>query len=295
MALLGINLKEVQEFQNEINKVREKLKKDEAYRRGVINLDNNYKKIKKYIHNFCKFLEYKNILDVSNFYRVRKLKNEEPFYSRKELIYPEPDKKHEDRMNNTNFRVLYVSLNEYTAMAETRLNKEYINKYFQLTKFTSKKSLYAYKLGIFSEIYFNTPRDSKYTKKYIEDLFGEENIPDRTIQGLAALECAIADILYDTNDGYHILSSIIAEVIFMLDSKIDAIIYPSMQNRYGINLAIKQETVDDYLEIEYTTSNKLIEVFPNGFFKYFTKKDSLKCDDENNLKFEDVEGNCTYR
>lgn len=293
--LLGISLDEVQEFQNNVNIIRDKLKKDEAYRRGVINLDNNYKNIKKFMNSFCRFLIYKQTVDVSNFYRVRKLKKEEPFYSRKELIYPEPDEKHEDRMNNINFRVLYVSLNEHTAMAETRLNREYINKYFQLTKFSSKKSLSAYKLGIFSEIYFNTPRDSKYTKKNIKDLFGEENIPDRTIQAFSALECAIADILYDKEEGYHILSSIIAEVIFLINPEIDAIMYPSMQNRYGINLAIKKETVDDYLEIEYTTSNKLIKVFPNGFFKYYTKMESLRCDDENNLKFEDVEGNCTYR
>lgn len=49
------------------------------------------------------------------------------------------------------------------------------------------------------------------------------------------------------------------------------------------------------IKIEYTTSNILKEVFPNGFYKYYIKMESLKCNDENNFKFKKAKSNCINR
>ncbi|BAK73176.1 RES domain-containing protein [Arcobacter sp. L] len=289
----GCNLKEVINFENEINKLREKLKKDENYRKDVINCGSSYGKIKSFFQEFCKFLNYIEKIDGYEFYRIRKNNSDKPFTTRKELIYPEANPNHKDRMNNKNFRVLYVSLNEYTAMAEARLDSSYINKKFQLTRFSTSNALTVYKLGMFSELYFNTDRDSEHTQKIIKNLFNE-NITDKLIQGYSAIECALADILYDKTEDYHILSSILADAIFSLNPSIDAIMYPSMQNRYGINLAIKKECAD-VLDIKYTSLNQLVEIYKNGFYKYYTKMECENFKDENNFEFTIVEGNCIYR
>lgn len=289
----GCNLNEVGEFEKEINKLKEKLKENENLRNDIINGGSSYDKIKEFFRENCKFLNYIEKINGYDFYRIRKNNSGKPFTFRKELLYPEANPNHKDRMNNKNFRVLYVSLNEYTAMAEARLDSSYIDKEFQLTRFSINNTLTVYKLGMFSELYFNTDRDSQYTQKVIKNIFNE-NITDRLIQGYSALECAIADILYDKTEDYHILSSILADAIFSLNPSIDAIMYPSMQNRYGINLAIKKECAD-VLEIKYTSLNELVEVYKNGFYKYYTKMECENYEDKNNFKFVMVEGKCINR
>lgn len=289
----GCSLKDVIHFENEINKLKKKLKENENFRNDVINGGSSYKKIKEFFKAFCRFLNYIEKIDGYQFYRIRKNNSEKPFTFRKELIYPEANPNHKDRMNNKNFRVLYVSLNEYTAMAEARLDSSYINKKFQLTRFSTNNTLTVYKLGMFSELYFNTDRDSEKTQGIIKKLFGEK-ITDKLIQGYSAIECALADILYDKTEDYHILSSILADAIFSLNPSIDAIMYPSMQNRYGINLAIKKECAD-VLDIKYTSLNQLVEVYKNGFYKYYTKMECENYEDKNNFKFVMLEAKCINR
>lgn len=293
MPTQGFNLDEAEQFQNEIAKVKCKLQYDINYRNDVINHGKNYNDIKEFFQKIIKFLQYSSEVKIESFYRIRKTKTDKPFTSRKELIYPEANCNHKDRMNNTKFRVLYVSLNEHTAIAETRINENYISQYFQLTRFSTEKKLQVFKLGRFSELYLDTPRDSNDVKKQMKDMFGSEN-QDRTLQGYSALECAMADILYDTDKDYHLLSSILADAIFTKNPNIDAIMYPSMQNRYGTNLAIKKESAD-LLKIKYSSLNKLEKVHQNGFYKYYTKMDCLNFDDENNFEFNNVEGNAIFR
>ncbi len=293
MVIQGFNLDETEQFQNEISKLKNKLHENKNYRNDVINLGKNYTYIKDYFQKITKFFRYSSEAKIESLYRIRTTKINKPFTSRKELIYPTPNLEHEDRMNNINFRVLYVSLNEHTALAETRINKDYIDKYFQLTKFSVKKTLKVFKLGRFSELYFNSPRDSDYVKNEMKSMFGSE-YHDSTIQGYSALECAIADVLYDTDKDYHILSSILADAIFTLNPDIDAIMYPSMQNRYGVNLAIKKESADS-LEITYSSLNILKNAYPNGFYKYYTKMECLNFNNENNFEFTNMEGNAIYR
>lgn len=293
MPIMGCSFDEVRHFTSETSRVRRLLQDNCEYRERVLSYEKEYSSIKEFFTNFIKFLKYTSKVNLENFYRIRKLKNNNPFTDRKELIYPDPYVNHKDRMNNTSFRALYVALHEFTAMAETRLDKSYINKYFQLTKFTTKHEFTVFKLGFFSELHLNTPRDSKYVKNEMKNVFDSE-YHDRTVQGYSALECAIADVLYDRSDGYHILSSILADAIFTENQKIDAILYPSMQNRYGLNLAIKKEFADT-LEISYTSSNQLTDVYDNGFYKYSTLKECVNYSNSNSFVFTETEGCCCFR
>lgn len=124
-------------------------------------------------------------------------------------------------------------------------------------------------------------------------MFGSEG-HDTTIKGYSALECAMADVLYDQNDGYHILSSILADAIFSTSPEIDAIAYRSMQNRYGTNFAFKKESADS-LSISYSALNRVVEVYRNGFFKYLTEMDCLDFSNSDSFSFKRTEGRCVFR
>ena len=182
-------------------------------------------------------------------------------------------------------------------MAETRLDESCINNYFQLTKFSAKMDFKLFKLGQFCELYKEMPRDSEFVKARMTEWFGSPD-HDRTVQGYAALECTIADILYDQEDDYHILSSIMADSIFTVNDSIEAIMYPSVKNRYGANLAVKKELADN-LEVTASYVNKLEDAYSNGFFKYQTIKECSGFSDGNLLEFSDVEKigdfRCVYR
>lgn len=294
MAILGINLEEVENFIFEIEKVKNKINEDKHYQNSVLNHQQDYIHIYNFIKYFIKFLNYSDLISVEKLYlyRVRKIKNNIPFSNKDDLIYPAPNIKQKDRMNNSKFRVLYVALNENTAIAETKINEDYIGKNFQLTKFSTKENLRIFNLGRFSELYFNSPRDSDFVKNNMISMFGFES--DNLLKGFAALECAFTNIMYSTDDNYHILSSIFADVIFNEIQNIDAIMYPSTQNIYGKNLAIKKEFADS-LEISYTSLNELKNVYKNGFYKYYTKMECLNFDDLYNLKYDKVENNSIYR
>jgi len=293
MTIQGFNLDEVEQFHNQVSKIIKQLKDDIDYRNDIIAHGKNYNNVKIYFQKISRFLQYPNSANINNFYRVRKNETDNPFKSRKELVYPEPNTNQKDRMNNTKFRILYVSLNEFTAIAETRIDNDYIGKNFQLTRFSTNNTLTVYKLGMFSELYLNSPRDSDYVKEKMNNMFGSEH-HDKTIQGYSALECAMADILYSKEEDYHLLSAILADAIFTTNPKIDAIMYPSMQNRYGINLAIRKECAD-LLEISYSSLNELQKVYQNGFYKYYTKMECLDFDNIKEFEFNKIERNATFR
>jgi hypothetical protein len=293
MALMGCSLNEVNAFTIEIKKTREKIRQDNSYRLDILHHGKNYEIVKNYLTNFASYLRYSEEASSNNFYRVRKLENEKSFNTIKDLKYPDPDLKHQDRMNNTSFRILYTSLHEFTAMAESRIDDHFIGKKFQLTRFFLDKPLNIYRLGIFSEIYFNTPRDSDFAHKKTEKLLGHGN-HDKTIQGYSALEVAMANILYDREEDYHILSSILADAIFSTNTSIEAIMYPSMQNRYGINVAFNKEKADS-LKISYSTVNKVTEVHKNGFFGYLTEMECIDFSTPENLSYSPVAQPATYR
>jgi hypothetical protein len=227
------------------------------------------------------------------FYRVRRAPDAMPYTSRKELIYPDPDPTHKDRMNNTSFRVLYTSFHEFTAMAECRLSADEVETYFQLTRFSTDKSIAYYKLGMFSEAHLNSPRDSAEVNEYIKNILGSD-VSDRTVKGFSALECAVADVLYGEGDDYHVLSSIMADAIFTDNPEIDAIAYPSVQNRYGMNFAFTQHCADA-LKIDYSCLNKLVKVYKNGYFEYRTEQECFDFEDLESFDFSAVDMHGSFR
>lgn len=270
---------------------------DVNYKEKVLLNGSEYAAIKSFFSDHLKFLQNTFDVDIENLYRVRRLADKKPFINISELLYPPESIHHKDRMNNMSSRVLYVSLHEFTAMAETQLNESYISNYFQLTKFSAQRKFKTFRLGTFSELYTNTPRDSEFVESKMNEFFGSPN-HDKTIQGYAALECAIADVLYDQEDEYHILSSIMADAIFTVNDSIEAIIYPSVKNRYGTNLAVRKELADR-LVVKASFVNMLEDVYSNGFFKYQTVKECTGFFDTRTLEFSDVEkigdSRCVYR
>lgn len=293
MTVMGFNLDETKSFIKEVKSLRSKIKVDPEFKRKILFHKSEYFSIKDYFKKIVRFLKYTNTINIENFYRVRKVDGDNPFTSKSGVMYPAPNIEHEDRMNNTSFSVLYVSFNEFTAMAETRMDKSFVGKNFQLTRFSTDKEFTIFKLGLFSELYLNSPRDSEYVKSEMVKLFGSEN-HNKTIQGYAALECAISEVLYAQDDDHHVLSSILADAIFSENPDVEALLYPSMQNRYGLNLAIKKEFADT-LTISHTALNCLIEVYDNGFYKYSTLKDCIDCSNAEQFIFVETEGQCVYR
>lgn len=292
---MGCSLQETTQFINTTTKIKERLRHKEEYLNDVKANGKSYQSIKEYFQNYTSFLKYSEEASCESFYRVRKYKDEDKDVYKKvsDLKYPEPDIKHKDRMNNTSFRVLYTSLHEYTAMSEARLDESFVGRKFQLTRFSRKTPLKIYRLGLFSDLYFNSPRDSNLFKKAIEQLLGDSN-HDNAVCGYSALEAAMSNILYDQEDGYHILSSILADAIFSSNPEIEAIIYPSMQNRYGTNIALNQKSADA-LNVSYTSVNELTETHPNGFYRYVTKLECTDFSNSENLSYGEPPFKAMYR
>jgi hypothetical protein len=86
-----------------------------------------------------------------------------------------------------------------------------------------------------------------------------------------------------------------ADAIFTLDNSIEAIIYPSVQNCYGTNLALKK--LADNLEIKASFVNKLKKVYSNEFLEYETIMECTGFDKGQSLVFSEIgtTGSVTYR
>lgn len=274
----SISLDEVSHFNNEMAKLA-----DSSINNEILYREENI----RFIKQFLKFLNYHSSIDKNNFicYRVRKSNNKSPFTKKQELLYPPQNKITQGRMNSNNTSILYTSLHEFTAISESRLDE---GEYFQLTRFKTTKEINIFEIGRFSYLYFNCPRDTVSTTELIKQNIGE-NYTDSFIKEISALENAIINLLYRKDDNYQI-TAFIADAIFSEFSHIDAIMYPSMQNNFGINFAIKKEFVDNHMHIEYTNFNQLIKKYENGFFQYDTKQEAKNCLNNDLLEFEEVSG-----
>ena len=104
----------------------------------------------------------------------------------------------------------------------------------------------------------------------------------------AALECALMDTFYCSSKQSYLLSSFIAESIFLEFQDVDAIMYPTMLNKFGINFAIKKEFVDNHMKINHSFLNCLVEAYSNGFYKYNTKYELEEFLNDGKLKFTEV-------
>lgn len=293
MAIWGCNLKEVESLVGYVEWLRSEMIRNQSFRAELLQYGECYQSVKDNFQKFTSFLRYHSKIMGGRFYRVRRAKDGVPYTSRKELVYPEPNPEHQDRMNNTSFRVLYTSFHEFTAMAETRLGEGDIDERFQLTRFSTDKEISYYELGLFSEVYLNSPRDSEEVNQKIRKIIGA-GASDRLVRGFSALECAIADVLYGGGEDYHILSSIMADAIFTDNPDLDAIAYPSIQNRYGMNFAFTQRFADT-LRVEYSCLNRLTKVYKNGYYEYHTIHECLEFDDSDCYEFKEIDVLGTFR
>lgn len=277
MIMIGISLKEVSDFIDTIRKLR-KLPTEKLHEKLETDTYKNW------ILDKIRFLNYSANIQPDDFvcYRVRENKQNEPFTSKSDLLYPPKDKITQGRMNNKYTTILYTSLNEFTAISEAKLKVE---SYFQLTRFKITKQVNIFSIGRFSNLFFNIPRNSTTTTELIKEI--ASGMSNSAIKEFAALECAVIDVLYSNNsDNDYILSSFIADAIFVGLPAIDAIMYPTMQNKFGTNFAIKKDYVDNHLELNYSNFNRITESYENGFFKYQTLYECFDFSNPDNLKFE---------
>lgn len=273
--MMAFNLDQVKFANDEIEKLKYKINTCEDYRKNLLQNSKEYNKVKEYFKDLCKYLRYRcdSLKKDTEFYRVRLLEGGENVISKSGLLYPPLQQATLGRMNNNLFNVMYTSVNEFTACMETEIHEKEIDSIFQLTKFKSKKDLGVYRLGTFSEIYFNLPKNSIEYKCKIES-YGIRS--ERILKGFAGLENLLLEILYSRGDGSYLLSSILAHAIFetnddLSTNRIDAILYPSQKSTHGINLAFKTNVADE-LEINYTSLNKLEKKYPNKMIEYRTLK-----------------------
>lgn len=275
MAIWGVSLDEAERVKNDIEKIFKTIQSNDKALDDLAKGGDYYEQLKSYFRDWMRFVETSSIITSKTvFYRVRPLEaaNKNGVKSISGLKYAPKGKKF-GRMNNHSLNVMYASYHEYTAISECRLKKD---DFFQLTRFKSKQPLKYFELGLFSKLYFTTPRDSQFFKDQVKILFGVENSMDSTVRGFAALESALMDGLYAVHDSPEVsyyLSSIIADAIFTEYKDVDAIMFPSLQQRFGINLSFK-ESVADNLEVDYTCVNQITNVYKTGNYKYHT---TLEC------------------
>ncbi len=300
MAMWCVSLDEAEEVKESIRRVFEILETNQKAFNEFKNGEGYYQQLKEYFCHWVRFLKTSNILpEKTSFYRVRDLddKNINGVSKKSELMYAPKGVKW-GRMNNHSLNVMYTSYHEYTAIAECRLKE---NEHFQLTRFESGQPIKYFELGLFAKLYFTTPRDSQEFKHQVEQLFGEGNYSDSAVRGFAALESALIDGLYSINensDMSYMVSSVIADSIFSEVEDIDAIMFPSLQQRFGVNIAFRELTADN-LDVCYTCVNKITKAFKTGHYKYQTIRQCVDLT-ENVLKYEDVtpqlrNHHCTYR
>lgn len=297
MAIWGVNLEEAEYLQDSIVKIFNDVKGNEGALRDISRDSPYYRVLKDHFRSWIRFLRYSSdIPSGTEFYRVRPLNesNIDGVKSVSGLKYP-PKGASRGRMNNHSLNVMYASYHEFTAISECRLK---VNDDFQLSRFKSQCPIKVFELGLFSKLYFTTPRDSAFFKEQVSGIFNVDKVTDSTIRGFAALESGLMDGLYAVGHSQELayyVSSLISDAIFTEFEDIDAIQYPSLQQRFGVNFSFR-ENVADELDVSLTCVNKISKVYRSGCYKYFTR---LECSNYNSdtleYKLVSEKPNHTYR
>lgn len=296
MARLGVNEETIITIKEDIDKIRNNNKIMESLK----NNDNHEiaNKIKDYLKQFFEMLQYRTTIENGCLYRVRLIEDDIDYYSEySELLIPPPGAISLGRLNNKNINVLYTSFHYHTAMMESGVNKLPADRRFQLTYFNINSPLNCYELGTFSKIVFNLPMYSDIQAKSYKDFGFVIGVDDEYIKKLAFLEKYLLDILYaenNKNNYSYVLSSLISEVIFETNNKdrIDAIIYPTQQYRFGTNLAIRSESIEK-LSLKYTFANKIYKKHSYDLFKYHTEFEG-EMNNEKKIEFKKVKKNYSW-
>ncbi|WIL44524.1 RES family NAD+ phosphorylase (plasmid) [Pantoea agglomerans] len=275
MAIWTVNLDEAESVKKSIESIfKTIITKPEALK-NIKEGGHYYAQLKEYFIQWLKFLQTVNEFPLKTpFYRVRKL-NDALFSGVPDIkgLKYAPKGLQLGRMNNSSINVMYTSFHEYTAISESRLEE---GDRFQLTRFQSNRPVKYHELNMFSRLYFSTPRDSAEYKEAMRTLFRMEGT-DTAVRGFASLESALMDGLYANHEDpeiSYLVSSIISDAIFTAYTDIDAVVLPSMQQRFGINVCFR-ETAADNLDITFSCVNQVEKVYNHGFYRYHTETECL--------------------
>lgn len=301
MAIWGVNEREVENFIIKTNELLEILRSNDKARADFESGGSYYEQVKHGYKDWLKFAM--STYDLSNetkFYRVRSHGDQfaQGFKKLSNLKYPPNGKVPYGRSSSPHaLNVMYTSFHELTAIAECRLHE---GEYFQLTQFKSDTPIKCFQFGAIANAYLNTPRDSSFYTNALHNL-GLKNVSDNYIRGIAALELALMNVFYASQDEedenfVYLLSSLIAECVFLNDEGIDAIVFPSIQNsqRYGTNVTFSTKKADE-LKLDDTSVNQITRIYQTGFVDYRTlyALESLEVEDE--LLYKKVDDFGTYR
>ncbi|MGX9257995.1 RES domain-containing protein [Pantoea ananatis] len=275
MAIWAVNLDEAESVKKSIESIFKTITTNPDALKSIKEGGPYYATLKEYFIHWVRFLQtVKEFPLQTPFYRVRKL-NDEIFSGVSDIkgLKYAPKGLQLGRMNNSSFNVMYTSFHEYTAISESRLEE---SDRFQLTRFQSNRPIRYHELNIFSRLYFSTPRDSTEYKEAMRTLFGVEGT-DTAVRGFASLESALMDGLYANHEDpelSYLVSSIISDAIFTAYTDIDAVVLPSMQQRFGTNVCFR-ETAADNLDITFSCVNQVEKVYNHGFYRYRTETECL--------------------
>lgn len=271
MAIWAVNLDEAESVKKSIESIFKTITTNPDALKNIKEGGWYYVQLKEYFIHWVKFLQtIKEFPHKTPFYRVRKL-NDVLFSGVPDIkgLKYAPKGLQLGRMNNSSINVLYTSFHEYTAISESRLEE---GDRFQLTRFQSNRPVKYHELNMFSKLYFSTPRDSDEYKEAMRTLFGMDGT-EAAVRGFASLESALMDGLYANHkdpDISYLVSSIISDAIFTTYTNIDAVVLPSMQQRFGTNICFR-ETAADNLDITYSCVNQVEKVYNHGFYRYRTE------------------------
>lgn len=323
MIRLGLSKEDTALLSSNLEKLNELLIKKED-----LILDTKFRKeITEYIEDFLYVMNIKKKkLTDGYLYRIRIIGEDETrFENLSDLLIPPKDKSKQGRMNNDNLRVLYVSFDQHVAELECGVNKLEIGRKYQVTRFQISEPIECYYLGMFSEIIFNLPYNSKKQIEAMEELgFKNFEVDHHYLKKIALAEGYLADALYtkkdkenkenkenkedkednnnktndlnfkNNNKNYYILSSFISEIIFnFFEDKIDAILYPSQRNNYGMNIAIKEAALKKITPI-ITFENKVVENHSEKLVKYHTLSSADLSWSTEKIEFEETPNSCHW-
>lgn len=200
-------------------------------------------------------------------WRARKLTQKSPLLNVKELSYPPPQVTGVGRLNNANEPVFYGAIRKETALAEIELEE---GDYVQLAgfKFSENTNINLAMVGQFWYV-FKTGRlalgedPEGSVNNYLNSLS-----PERAYKTLY-IDRFLAELLSDRNssDKNYLHTRVLTKIIFERTNA-EAVFYPSVKDKEGMNIAIKPLILDMYFENSSCGVLKINNKLRYGMYDY---------------------------
>jgi hypothetical protein len=201
--------------------------------------------------------------------RARRLDDKEWPCLKKELGYPPPEVTKRGRCNQLGDPLLYVSLYEDTALAEIGATR---GDHCVISTFELLAALRFVPVGQF-DLYRRTG------EAYIGAMSQTNTIYDQimampTSELSALFDAFLADefLRPSSSDVDYKISSIFSDILLKGDLKptkpIDAIVYPSVAFRHGLNFALRSDAYDSQVKLVKAEVLEIKEALGFGLFRY---------------------------